>query len=134
MPKVLLNQHTHRLYIAPPRPFRGGAIFVTGGIVSKGPVMKGCQDTANPDPPASNVLADTSSAGTLLITPEIGFNEFFSCWHWLWSAHHLDEAVNTPLFLPSQCLLPKYELLVLSGMASAVVNPSSGLVPSEDQL
>jgi len=57
-----------------------------------------------------------------------------SCWHWLWSAHHLDEAVNTPLFLPAQCLLPKYDLLVLSGIASAAVNPSSGLVPSEDQL
>ena len=96
--------------------------------------MKGRQDTANPDPPASNVLADTSSAGTLLIKPEVGFKEFFSCWHGLWSAHHLDEAVNTPLFLPSQCLLPKYELLVLSGMASAAVQPSSGLVPSEDQL
>ena len=77
MPKALLNQHTHRLYIAPPRPFRGGAIFVIVGIVSKGPVMKGCQDTANPDPPASNVLADTSSVGTLLITSEVGFERIF---------------------------------------------------------
>jgi len=77
VPKVLLNQHTHRLYIAPPRPFRGGAIFVTVGIVSKGRVTKGRQDTTNPDPPASYVLADTSSAGTLLITPETGFERIF---------------------------------------------------------
>jgi len=93
--------------------------------------MKGRQDTVNPDPPASNVLADTSSAGTLLIKPEVGFKEFFSCWHGLWSAHHLDEAVNTPLFLPSQCLLPKYELLVLSGTASAAVNPLLVLSPAK---
>ena len=70
--------------------------------------------------------------GRILIGPV--FTRVHSCWHGLWSAHHLDEAVNTPLFLPSQCLLPKYELLVLSGMASAAVQPSSGLVPSEDQL
>ena len=131
MPKVFPSQHIipslHRTTAA----FPWWCDFCYRRNCLKGRVTKGRQDTANPDPPASNVLADTSSAGTLLITPEIGFNEFFSCWHWLWSAHHLDEAVNTPLFLPSQCLLPKYELLVLSGMASAAVNPLLVLSPAK---
>ena len=67
--------------------------------------------------------------GRILIGPV--FTRVHSCWHGLWSAHHLDEAVNTPLFFPAQCLIPKYELQVLSGTASAAVTPLLALSPAK---